>query len=176
VLIEPQRHAYQELCKNYHTHPQLILKNVAIADKPGERTLYSFDPEDPDLPTWLGQMASFNRRFLEKFLPSLPPHRRADFNALIVEHTVPCITVAQAVEELGVEGVELVQIDAEGYDWEIVRTIDLSGPMPYVVRYESRHLSEDDTAACLAHLSSHGFKIIPDGHDTIAYRRPTLPV
>ncbi len=175
LLIEPQPHAYELLKKTYQDQPQLIFKNVAIAEDPGERSLFSFRSGNPAIPDWLCQTASFDRRFLAKFKPCLPVHLRRRFGKIVVEHRVKCITIAEAAKELGAaHDVDLLQIDAEGYDWRIIRSLNMDHCAPAVIRYESRHLTNTDARACVNWLGARGYRFLAEQHDMIAYRRECL--
>ena len=59
ILVEPQREAFRELEKNYRGQPGLVLRNVAVADSSGPRTLYTLragDAEAAGLPSWALQL------------------------------------------------------------------------------------------------------------------------
>jgi hypothetical protein len=66
--------------------------------------------------------------------------------------------------------VDLVQIDTEGYDYEIVRQIALDQYRPALVLYEHYHLDPDDRRACELHLRNHGYRSISNFMDTLAVR------
>jgi hypothetical protein len=64
----------------------------------------------------------------------------------------------------------MIQIDAEGYDWPIIRSIDFTRIRPRILRFEYRHMSDADADECIAHLASHGYRFILESHDIIAVR------
>jgi len=66
--------------------------------------------------------------------------------------------------------IDLLQIDAEGYDYEIIRSIDFDTVKPAIIHYEHMVLSEADRNACLELLASHGYRIVLQDNDTLAYR------
>jgi hypothetical protein len=69
--------------------------------------------------------------------------------------------------------VDLIQIDAEGYDWPIIRSIDFSRLHPAVIRFEYRHMSSSDADTCLSLLARHGYRLIVESRDIIAVREAT---
>jgi hypothetical protein len=68
--------------------------------------------------------------------------------------------VARALQVAGLESVDLIQIDAEGYDWPIIRSIDFDRVRPAIVRFEYRNMLPSDADACLAHLAAHGYRFL----------------
>jgi hypothetical protein len=62
--------------------------------------------------------------------------------------------------------VDLLAIDTEGYDWEILRTIDLARWHPRVLIYEHYHLDDADRAGCRAHVEAAGYETMEEGFDT----------
>jgi hypothetical protein len=76
--------------------------------------------------------------------------------------------VESALRAAGLTHVDLVQIDAEGYDWPIIRSIDFARLKPRILRFEYRHMSAADADTCLAHLTSHGYRFVVERRDIIA--------
>jgi hypothetical protein len=70
--------------------------------------------------------------------------------------------------DLNVERIDLLQIDAEGYDAEIVNTIDLERARPHIICYEHMHLSAEQQEGCIQRLVDHGYRIAIGFQNTIA--------
>jgi hypothetical protein len=66
------------------------------------------------------------------------------------------------------DGVDLVQIDAEGYDWPIIRSIEFSVLRPAILRFEYRNMQSCDADECLGFLASHGYRFLVEPRDIIA--------
>jgi hypothetical protein len=66
--------------------------------------------------------------------------------------------------------IDLLQIDAEGHDWPILRSIDFSQLRPAIVRFEYRNMRPGDADACLVHLAAHGYRFLIETSDIIAHR------
>jgi hypothetical protein len=105
--------------------------------------------------------ASFDRQHLRK-------HGISDRD--IIVQPVPCHTVESVLRLAGMTLVDLLQIDAEGYDWPIIRSIDFARVRPRMIRFEYRHMTDTDADACLAHLASQGYQFILELNDIIAVR------
>src|SRR5262249_28980307 len=144
VLVEPQPAAFARLQHTYRNQRQVTLLQAAIAETEGTRDLYCHR-------THASMAASFDRQHLRK-------HRIAERDP--VAQAVPCHTVESALRVAGLPDVDLIQIDAEGYDWPIIRSIDLSRIRPRMIRFEYRHMTDADADACIGHLAAHGYRFL----------------
>jgi FkbM family methyltransferase len=156
VLIEPQPMAFARLQKTYRGQPQVMLLQAAIAEKEGTRELFCKQGE-------ASMVASFDREHLRR-------HNIADHE--IATQQVICHTVESALRAAGLTQVDLIQIDAEGYDWPIIRSIDFTRLRPRILRFEYRHMRDGDADVCLALLSEHGYRFIVESRDIIAHLDP----
>ncbi len=159
LLVEPQPGAFEALRLRYADQPQVLCENAAIADHDGEVTLYA-------LHTDATPMASFDRRHLI---------RHAQRPSDIVERRVPCLTLRSLLDKHGINKVDLLQIDAEGYDAEIVRSIDFGTMRPTIIRYEHANLCESDRGACIELLAAQGYRILLEDSDTMAVDQTVHP-
>jgi FkbM family methyltransferase len=158
VLVEPQPAAFARLQQTYRNQPHVTLLQAAIAEQEGTRQLYCKRGE-------ASMAASFDREHLRK-------HGIAD--ADIIAQPVACHTVESALRAAGLTNVDLIQIDAEGYDWPIIRSIDFERLRPRILRFEYRHMSSRDADACLAYLASLGFRFVIEARDIIAHQSAEL--
>ena len=78
---------------------------------------------------------------------------------------VSCVTLDQLLDAQGIVELDLLQIDAEGYDYEILKTLDLSRVRPRFINYE-RVLLHDDEPGCRAMLADAGYELYDWGQDT----------
>jgi FkbM family methyltransferase len=154
VLVEPQPIAFARLQQTYRNQPQVTLLQAAIAEQEGTREFYVTRGE-------ASMAASFDRAHLRKH--GIPDHE-------IVAQEAPCHTVESALRAAGLQQVDLIQIDAEGYDWTIIRSIDFSRLRPRILRFEYRHMTAADADACLMLLGEHGYRFVIEARDIIAVR------
>lgn len=101
VLVEPQARYFRALQETYAGHEQLILHQAAISERREMRTLYSVRDDDSN-PEWAGQIATFDKS------------RLSEFDGRIAEQQVECFPITDLLK--GVERVDLLQVDVEGYD------------------------------------------------------------
>ncbi len=152
VLVEPQASVFDRLRANYAGQDGLQFLNVAIGPQDGELTLYSRANGDV--------CASFAKHRVRK-----PGERKAEVQAA----RVPCWTLATLLDRAGApRTIDLLQIDAEGWDYEIIRSIDFAKVRPRIIRYEHQVLSERDRNACLELLAGQGYRFLLEDADTTA--------
>lgn len=170
LMIEPLPHVFRRLQARYGAVSGLILENVAIDREPGVRPFYHLRPSDePGLPVWYDMLGSFLKENVlahSHLLPDIPER--------IMETPVRCLTFDQACGRHGIEAFDVLHIDAEGYDYEILRSVDLARYRPAVLLYENMHLSSEDYAASLDRLHSADMLTHSDKVDTIAVARQAL--
>jgi hypothetical protein len=103
---------------------------------------------------------------LERHLMNKPGRRRK----LLEERRVPCWTFSRLLKEANApRDIDLLQIDAEGFDYEIILSIDFNAVRPAIVHYEHMVLSEPNRNACLELLAGHGYRFFLQDNDTLAY-------
>jgi FkbM family methyltransferase len=154
VLVEPQRREFEKLQRTYQNElDRIVLENVAIADSDGARTLYRVKDSEVTA-DWQRSIASLlHRPDPERFTPEV----------------VPCITLETLLNRHQVSRIDLLQVDVEGYDFEIIKLIDFKKIRPTLIRYEHRHLRPGDKHACKALLASNGYRIMEMEFDTGAH-------
>jgi FkbM family methyltransferase len=158
VLVEPQPSAFARLQQTYRNQPNVTLLQAAIAEREGAREFYCKRGE-------ASMAASFDREHLRRH--GIP-------DAEIFTQQVACHTVESALRAAGLARVDLIQIDAEGYDWPIIRSIDFERLRPRILRFEYRHMRPREADACLSFLAERGFRFIMETRDIIAHQSAEL--
>ena len=154
VLVEPQPAAFARLQKLYCEQLQLTLLQAAISGREGTRDFYCQRGE-------ASMAASFDRAHLLRH--GIPDDE-------IAPVPVTCHTIQSALRAAALDHVDLIQIDAEGHDWPIIRSIDFTKLRPAIIRFDYRNLSTGDADACLEFLAAHGYRFLLEPRDIIALR------
>jgi FkbM family methyltransferase len=157
ILVEPQPQVFRELVANYRQEPQLVLENAAIAEKDGTAEMYVPRGANGASATLL---ASFSKEVLV---------RRVGRNTPIDTIPVPTLSFKTFLSKHRVSHVDLLQVDAEGFDYEIIRMFDYSLAKPTIIRFEHIHLSRAHRRQCTEFLKSLGYRLAKNQIDTIAY-------
>lgn len=174
VIVEPVPEYFRELRKSYRGHPGVTTVNAAIHAHEREMTIYRVDSSRLNsLPSWAKGSASFNLAHLQRL--NLSPEA-------IVAERVPCITLDELVETHLPTGaaaeLDLLQVDTEGYDAEIIRTIDFDRVSPAIIRFEhgvgQGMLDREAFRTLLDILHRQGYACAVERLDVTAYRPEIL--
>jgi FkbM family methyltransferase len=172
VLVEPQTAPFDQLKKNYRGHDQLTFVNAAIGETDGVIDFYVV-PEGENLPPRSQNIASLKKDNVLKHRDGLPDYGVRvgieDIEERVEAVQVETLTFATLVERCGVERLDLLQVDAEGYDARILAQVDFERFHPPIVRYEHMHLSGEEQEATLRLLRGHGYLVVIGFTETLAY-------
>jgi FkbM family methyltransferase len=170
LMVEPVPYVFRRLVANYGHLSRITLANVAIADHDGTATLFHLpESDDPELWEWYHALASFRRDVVAAHEHLIP-----DIAKRIEPLDVPCLTFDSLCRSYGLANVDLVQIDTEGFDFEIIKEIDLDVYRPLVLMFEHLHFDEPTRRACRDHLRAHGYEDLSNGMDTLCLRTSTM--
>lgn len=167
VLVEPLPAAFEMLKENYKGRPNLHFINAAVSENDGFRPLYT-------IPTVRGkfrkahQFSSFKKETVEQQI-ALDPN----VGDRVEEVQVRCISMGTLLREAGDEAVDILQIDAEGYDFEILKMIDFSTFRPSIICYEHTQMTKGQQEEVADLLVGQGYRFTKDSLDAIAYRPVT---
>jgi FkbM family methyltransferase len=166
VFLEPVPSNFHKLSANYAGNSKVRLYNTAIGKEPGHLIFYTLkDIDFPDKPWWYSQVGSFRREVLLKHKEYLP-----HIESLIEEVDVQVKTIKELYQESGRDHVNLIHIDTEGYDYEILKTIDFTFDQPDLILFEHHHLSFDDYKKSISILKANKYTCYKDGSDTLAIK------
>lgn len=175
ILVEPQVREFAALSAYYADQPQVILERAAIAHEPGEATLYKVRTDfwaEHDFPFGSdSQISSLDREQIGATVEIFGgANLRKDEAAYLDTETVPAHTLDTLLTKHGANRIDLLQIDAEGFDFEIIKMIDWTAP-PAIINYETLHLSVPDRQAAWALLRTNGYTLFAsDSINTVAIR------
>jgi hypothetical protein len=130
---------------------------------------------------WATGLTSFNRSALEEAIDSghvarlaarygeaLPSKREDYIDSLEIQSISP----QTLMNKYGLRKIDWVQIDAEGFDFEIIKMLSIDKLQPKVIVYEKSHLSSHDQQACLSLLHGNNYVTSDISENTIALKRP----
>jgi FkbM family methyltransferase len=165
VLVEPIPAVYKKLVQNYKEQTQLRFENAAIGPEEGNLPLYMLWDENGNIDE-LSVFASFNEQEVLKC------KKRADRSLRIDSLLVPVITFSQLLKKHEINAVSLLAIDTEGFDYQILQSINFHKIRPKIIEYEHSHLAEKDEQSCIKLLNAMGYELHRYfGDDTIAVLR-----
>ena len=167
ILVEPIPFLFEKLKKNYFDKSSnLLFLNIAISAEPELfKNFYSIDERlRGQLPDWYFQLGSFYKNILYN-------HEIPKIDQYIKSIKVPVNTIQYILKEHKVEKLDLIHIDTEGYDFEILKTINLKNYGPQIVLAEYINLNKSDRIKMLQMLKENGFKSYRHRQDFISIHR-----
>lgn len=157
---------FLELQHTYKDRPLVTCANVAITEHNGTVMMHRVDPaavEEGHVPRWA------------KGASSLYQDRTAlcwaDIKPYLTTIEVPCLTLHSLLSYYGVERIDVLQIDAEGYDYHILRQIDWTHHRPRLINFEIVNLPENEQKEAQSLLAQQGYVFEKTGYDLVARRR-----
>lgn len=177
ILVEPQHDVYEHrLKKTYADQEHLHFANVAIGPAAKEMQLYKIAFSNA---RWATGLASFDRSNIEKHIDNgyvekwarregVPlPDKREDF---IATETVTTITFETLLQRFGRQTVDAIFIDTEGYDYEVLKSIDLEKYQPDLILFEEVHIPEEDRRRLIDRFQNLNYELKREERDILAYR------
>jgi FkbM family methyltransferase len=136
-LVEPIDYLAEKLRSLHILNPYVKVCQFAIHPTSSSVDFFCL-PRDADIKMgdlwkpWFDQIGSFSRSHLTKHSPFIEP--------FIEKITIPCSTLNRLISDNKVEEISILHIDAEGFDLEVLGTIDLDKIKPLMIMLEHKHL------------------------------------
>jgi hypothetical protein len=160
VLVEPLPDMFDKLVENYSLKDGLKFENSAIADTE-EVTIYRVPKEKIDVdgvPEWAeGCSTLLPNNHIDEITPHLEPQQ------------VKGITIGELYEKYD-RHFDFIQIDTEGYDYNIFMQLLEQGLTADIYKIEVAHITYVKTVWMRWKLDQMGYTTFIDGYDLIAYR------
>lgn len=189
VLVEPQTDVFNKYLEPLHENsPGINTVNAAIDRKCGIKTLYTIAFTDK---RWATGLSSFKKEVLLEAFESGYIKACAEREGIelpesmeeaIGEVEVPVISPRKLLEEYNLKNIDWLQVDTEGFDYEILKMFQLEKLQPEVVVFENSHLSQKDRKSANQYLEKCGYGYYDYGSNTLAVNEsllsklPLLPI
>jgi len=160
LLVEPIPAVFAKLLENYKGENLLSFENAAVTAADGVVTLYSVDDRTPGSNSSL--YSTLDRRLLlETYGPDV----------CYSELKIPGVSVTTLLTRHAVSKIDLLQIDTEGYDFEVIKSIDFERVRPVIIHYEHIHLTLEERYESYRYLNARGYNLAFGQWDTVALLR-----
>ncbi|MDN3670801.1 FkbM family methyltransferase [Echinicola jeungdonensis] len=179
VLMEPQPTVYREsLSKIYQNHEGLHPLCAAIGEEDGSQKLYKIGFSEM---RWATGLASFSLEkvqehykegIVQKNCKKYGLNMPMDPSQQISFENVKVISPETLMESYSISKIDLLQIDAEGFDLEVIRIFDIEKTQPQAIIFENENLNKEDLQNCYELLEKNGYKTQKFGKDTLALKTP----
>jgi len=164
LAIEPIKEYYDELVVNYADY-NVTTVNRAIYSENTKISMFKVH-ENANVPEWTRGIASFDKDFYRKSNTGL--------QSVITEEVVNTITFDDLLKDYSVDRITLLQMDAEGYDYNLLKMFPFDKFQPDVVHFEhglpNNNMSIAQFEEIVKMLSNYGYNILLEYYDCIAYK------
>ena len=180
LMVEPQAEAFEKLKNNYKDNPNLKFANVALREKDGAALFYRIKPnlvlEGKEYKASSGS-SFYKDQILVNVKNRLPPvrydilHRISnDPNDYIEEISVKVRTLSSLFREYGIEKIDFLLTDCQGYDYAILKQLDFKRFAPDIINFEHSLLTFEELLQSHALLKNERYQYFIHEGDTCAYK------
>lgn len=172
ILLEPQPFVFQNyLLKTYASQNQIATINCAIGEKKGTKTLYSLSFSTHRWATGLSSFSKtgFNNLFDNGYIKKKAKQQGVELpkmNDCISENTVEVLTFEDLLESYQILTIDLLQIDAEGYDGKLLSIFPFQKCKPRFINFEHSHMNQTEYKIISDKLKNLGYECSKLGNDT----------
>lgn len=175
ILVEPLADLFQQLMENYRQYEGLSFENVAITEEE-ETRLMSRIPLDKvgkdGVPKWAFGASTLTPERTRYSRENSSDELNEALGAAVVKEEVRCISLAALLEHHQVKTIDVLQIDAEGYDARILKQLDFSRYKPALINMEWQWLTPMERGEVSSLLQRHGYSLHPCDGDLLASAMP----
>ena len=161
IMLEPQSKVFERLKLNHKESKGLTFENVALGAEEAKTVLYKVKEEFVNQYKDLGGVASFDRNHVLQELRSNQNKLDLSSNGVIEdcieEEKVDVTTYASLINKHDLTTLDLLMIDAEGYDFEAVTLFPFETLCPKSIVFEYKHLSKVQLQEIKVLLSKYGY-------------------
>lgn len=165
-LIEPLPFLVKKLRELYKDHGNVKVLEFAILPKVDIAPFYHLNTISAKemgkrWKSWYDQIGSFSKKHLMKHSKELVP--------FIKILNIKCKPLDNVISEEGIKEILLLNVDAEGYDVDVINTISLNKIKPWVLLFEHKHANVFDLMILLRKLKSHGYRYTVTYGDIVCF-------
>lgn len=167
IFIEPIDFLFSRLRQNYGDSERFAFENVAISTKRETKKFYYLSEQakrELDLPYWHDQLSSFDKNHITRALGD-------EMSPYIIEVNIDCQPLRDVLDRNGVNKIDLLHIDTEGFDYQVLSQVDIDRYKPSVILFEHHLLSDEEFTKARKLLRRTGYRVHEFGNDTLAIRR-----
>ena len=175
ILLEPQPFVFNTFLKKLHRNSKKIIPiNAALGETDGEGDLYQIAFSNS---RWATGIASFSKEQLEDCFKSGHVKRCADKEGLTIPRDenqwikstkVEMISADSLLKKYNINKIDLLQIDAEGFDFEVIKLFKIEQTKPRAICFEASHFYQNERKECFDYLKNRNYNITQIKADVFA--------
>ncbi|MFM9840723.1 MAG: FkbM family methyltransferase [Cyclobacteriaceae bacterium] len=161
ILVEPIPNIFQKLVENYKDSPNLKFENVGIGDKNEMLPFYAL-PAEINEPDWLQQIGSFSKEAFVKNASVIP-----GLTEKMIIQNFHVIKWSELLKRNDVKAIDLLNIDAEGFEYIILKQLKEGHILPKMILFEWGSMDDHDFSKTNDLLRSMNYKLYNSGGDVL---------
>jgi len=158
-LLEPQPGPYRKLEERYTGNKRIKLVNSALSAKTGNDCMFTLDSSNGSA------IASLSSSHILNFGKS---------KSSLENINVSTISASDLFVMTGWNGLDKLQVDTEGFDWQVIKFFFDIQVFPLVINFERMHLSRSQALESRDILSANDYSWIDLEYDCLAYKTSLL--
>lgn len=187
LLVEPVPYVFEQLRRNYAGLPDMVFENLAVGPEATTRRFWYVDRGSGGLEYALNQIGSLDRqrlldtiqnlRMVVDLYPATPPvpsehaddvvpHEGTripdDLERFVREVEIECVPFNDLMARHGIEHIDFLNLDTEGFDHDICRSIDFDRYRPVVMCIETVEFPEGGVEELEERISPLGYRYLQD--------------
>jgi len=181
VLLEPQKYVHDTFLSKMHASDQNIhTLNAALDYTDGERSMYNIAFSKA---RWATGLSSLDKSVVEEAIASGHVASGASkegidlprqLNDYISEEKIIAISPQTLLKQYQISKIDLLQIDAEGFDYEIIKMMDIGKTQPGMIIFEDSHLDDATLQECHDLLFDQEYTLRKTQGNTVAIKNHLL--
>ena len=150
LLVEPVRDQFERLKENFAGYTNLQFENSAITNEAGTMEIKRIPLQyiGKEVPDWADGISTLKDGLLID-----------QYQNFMVKEPVNCITFKDLKDKYSINKIDLLQIDCEGYDYDIFKQVWSEGFRPTIVKIEVVNMPKEDLDELTNTLSSTGYDV-----------------
>jgi FkbM family methyltransferase len=150
LLVEPVRDQFERLKENFAGYTNLQFENSAITNEAGTMEIKRIPLQyiGKEVPDWADGISTLKDGLLID-----------QYQNFMVKEPVNCITFKDLKDKYSINKIDLLQIDCEGYDYDIFKQVWSEGFRPTIVKIEVVNMPKEDLDELTNTLSSDGYDV-----------------
>jgi FkbM family methyltransferase len=173
IFVEPVKKYFDELKQNFENKTNAYFENSAVTDKNESTCIYRVDYDaikNKEVPEWSNGISSVNKNSIISL--GIPEN-------FILEEQISCLTVDRLINKYSLSKIDILQIDAEGYDYFLFNEFWEKEIRPKFIYLEIVHMSDFELENIVNKLESENYLCFIDESNTdnmFAYKNEIKPL
>lgn len=179
ILLEPQPFVHDTYLKPiYAKNPGIHTLCAAVGEKDASQKLYKIGFSTM---RWATGLASFDKENVLKAFENGLVHVQSEKYRIeipkkeedwIESEDVQVISPETLLKTYQIDSIDLLQIDCEGYDFEVIKLFNIAKTQPKVIVFENSHIGKEGSTECDVLLATNGYRYKNMGPNTLAMKEP----